>query len=348
MSFTEAKREAIKKYMLDKIREDDKEFVAKVSENFEISATSVKRYIADCLNQEIICRDDEKACGYCLRTLKKEWELCNEGMLEEDDFYFDEILPFLKDTSKNAQDIWYYAFTEMMNNAIEHSEGNKIKCRICQDYLYTEISIKDNGVGIYKNICAYMKEKYGVSLNVRQAAAELYKGKLTTRPESHSGEGIFFTSKFLVSMAIWSEGTVYTYRCNEEDQFINTHLLAYLTGLSEMGTMVVMKLENDTKRMAREVLDMFAPLEEGFVKTLIPMKEMCPLGDPIARSQARRILRRLEEFEEIIFDFAGIEFMGQGFADEVFRVFQNRNPEIVLTAVNANETVLGMIKHVKR
>ena len=37
-----------------------------------------------------------------------------------------------------------------------------------------------------------------------------------------------------------------------------------------------------------------------------------PLGNPRARSQARRILRRLDEFEEIIFDFQGIDFMGRG------------------------------------
>lgn len=194
MSFTEAKREAIKKYMLDKIREDDKEFVTKVSENFEISATSVKRYIADCLKQEIICKEGEKACGYRLLTVEKEWELSNKGTLEEDDFYFNEILPFLKCVSKNAQDIWYYAFTEMMNNAIEHSNGDKIWCRIHQDELYTEISIKDNGVGIFKNISAYVKEKQGINLSVSQAMAELYKGKLTTRPDSHSGEGILHLS----------------------------------------------------------------------------------------------------------------------------------------------------------
>ena len=40
--------------------------------------------------------------------------------------------------------------------------------------------------------------------------------------------------------------------------------------------------------------------------------------------------------------------MGQGFADEVFRVFQNQHPDIMLNVINANETVLGMIRHVKR
>ena len=38
----------------------------------------------------------------------------------------------------------------------------------------------------------------------------------------------------------------------------------------------------------------------------------------------------------------------QGFADEVFRVFQNAYPDIKLTVINANASVEGMIRHVKR
>lgn len=40
--------------------------------------------------------------------------------------------------------------------------------------------------------------------------------------------------------------------------------------------------------------------------------------------------------------------MGQGFADEVFRVFQNRYPDIDMKAVNANADVQGMIRHVRQ
>ena len=93
---------------------------------------------------------------------------------------------------------------------------------------------------------------------------------------------------------------------------------------------------------------MFAPVDEGFVKTRIPIAEVCPYAEPIARSQARRILQRLEQFKKIEFDFDGVEFMGQGFADEIFRVFQASHPEIQLIPIHANRTVLGMIKHVKR
>lgn len=112
--------------------------------------------------------------------------------------------------------------------------------------------------------------------------------------------------------------------------------------------MAVMKLENHTTRTSVEVFETFAPMGDGFTKTLLPMKELCAFGDPVARSQARRLVRRLEEFEEVILDFQGIEFMGQGFADELFRVFQNKNPKIKLTVINGNRAVLGMIEHVKK
>ena len=300
-----------------------------------------------CINLDTVT-DAERKTGLLLATVSEQWNMVNAGMLEEDELYWTHISPFLGELSGNVQDIWYYAFTEIMNNAIDHSGGDQIRFGIQKDALYTEISITDNGVGIFRNIQDYFRKKSGISLNSEQAAMELYKGRMTTDPARHSGEGIFFVSKMLSEFAVWSDNTVYSYRCDDRDRFVQSHLISYYTKMEGIGTMAVMKLENDSKRTSREVFDTFAPLEEGFVKTLIPMKEMCPLGDPVARSQARRILRRLDEFREIIFDFRDIDFMGQGFADEVFRVFQNQHPDIMLNVINANETVLGMIRHVKR
>ena len=348
MSFTEEKRKAIRAYMLDKIRCDDSEFIKKTAENFGISETSVRRYIKECLEKEIIREDSKARTGYQLVTVSSRWQMKNDGTLEEDALFWEKIMPFLTELPRNVQDIWYYAFTEIMNNAIDHSAGEQITFAIQKDALYTEISIADDGIGIFRNIQKYACEKYGVEIDREQAALELYKGRLTTDPDRHSGEGIFFVSKMLSEFAVWSENTVYSYRCGDRDRFVRSHLISYYTQLEGIGTMAVMKLENESKRTSREVFDEFAPLEEGFVRTLIPMKDMCPLGDPVARSQARRILRRLDEFREIIFDFRGIGFMGQGFADEVFRVFQNMHPDIKLTVINANASVLGMIRHVKR
>ena len=88
-----------------------------------------------------------------------------------------------------------------MNNAIEHSKGSRITYTIQKDILYTEISVADNGIGVFRNIQHYLKEKSGVTLDTAQAALELYKGRMTTDPVRHSGEGIFFSSKMLAEFA---------------------------------------------------------------------------------------------------------------------------------------------------
>ncbi len=348
MSFTEEKREIIKRYILNKIRVEDREFITKAMENFDISVTTVKRYLKSCVEDHILEPSEKTVTGYRLVKSENSWDLKNDGTLEEDKLYVNLIVPYIRDLSKNVQDIWYYTFTEIMNNAIEHSKSGQIRCKMKQDHLYTEISITDDGIGIFKNIRNYAKESLGIEMDTMQVMEELYKGKFTTNREAHSGEGIFFTSKMLTSFAIYSEDAIYSYRCDDKDQFVKSHLISYYTSLRRIGTMAVMKLENHTTRTSVEVFETFAPMGDGFTKTLLPMKELCAFGDPVARSQARRLVRRLEEFEEVILDFQGIEFMGQGFADELFRVFQNKNPKIKLTVINGNRAVLGMIEHVKK
>lgn len=348
MSFQEEKRESIKRYMLEKIRQGDEAFIQKTMENFQISITTVKRYLRECLENEILCEDSENKTGYKLKTTSHMFFYQSENYSDEDEIYYQDIRPLVEDTSKEAKSIWYYAFTEMMNNAIEHSMWKNIHCVVKKDYLYTEISIIDDGIGIYKSVKDYLQQKLMKEVSCQDALTELYKGKMTTKPGEHSGEGIFFTSKVLNEFAIWSDNTIYSQGCYDKEQFVQSHLLSYYNKINHIGTMVVMKLENQTVRTIKEVFDMFAPIEEGFVKTRIPLAEVCPYAEPVARSQARRILYRLEEFKQVEFDFEGVEFMGQGFADEVFRVFQNKYPETELLALNANRTVLGMIKHVQR
>ena len=82
--------------------------------------------------------------------------------------------------------------------------------------------------------------------------------------------------------------------------------------------------------------------------TRIPVKEACITGEPVARSQARRICHRLDEFREVILDFANVELMGQGFADELFRVYAAAHPEVLLRPVNMRAQVERMVGHVGR
>ena len=70
------------------------------------------------------------------------------------------------------------------------------------------------------------------------------------------------------------------------------------------------------------------------VKTII-LKDVLPFVDP----------KDAEGYKELVIDFRGIEFMGRGFADEVFRVFQEEHPEIKITPLHASTSMLAMIRH---
>ena len=148
--------------------------------------------------------------------------------------------------------------------------------------------------------------------------------------------------------AIWSDDAVYVQGVLEQTKFVQDHLIAYYTRLKHIGTAVMMKLENRTKRVLKEVFNMYSTIDEGFVKTRIPIKEVCREGEPISRSQARKLLYRLENFKLVELDFWEVDFMGQGFADEVFRVFKTRYPDIEIHPINACPDILRMIKHVQR
>ena len=49
----------------------------------------------------------------------------------------------------------------------------------------------------------------------------------------------------------------------------------------------------------------------------------------VSRSEAKRLLAELDKFSEITFDYKGVEKVGQGFVDEIYRVWQNQNSDIV-------------------
>jgi hypothetical protein len=79
----------------------------------------------------------------------------------------------------------------------------------------------------------------------------------------------------------------------------------------------------------------------------IMMRDEQPVGDVLmARSQARRLMARLERFTTVLLDFTGVATIGQAFADEVFRVFSPAHPEITVVAINAQGEVAQMIRRV--
>lgn len=342
MSFNDTKRREIRQYLLRKIDEDERALIMKVKDAFGISHTSVRRYIKLECDEGHIVHSDKNACGYALRSEKKTFSYDIKGIEEaEDGIIYRDLLPMLPD-NKYSQRIWRYVLPEIFNNAIEHSQGSKISVKAELNALYSEITVSDDGIGIFRNITEAMKSYGFINPGYEDAVVELYKGKFTSCPERHTGEGLFFSMRLLDRIAIVSDGVIARSGYEEDLSFIKSHLLAYALKLAEKGTVVVMRLDNETLRDPEEVFNTYADVDEGFYRTRIPVLEACLDRDPVARSQARRIYARLESFKEVVFDFERTEFMGQGFSDELFRVFQNKHPDIKLIPINMNSEIQRM------
>jgi hypothetical protein len=137
-----------------------------------------------------------------------------------------------------------------------------------------------NGGGIFKKIQNALN-----LLDERHALLELSKGKLTTDPKRHTGEGIFFTSRMFDSYDIVSGEVYFSHEFGKPEDWIFER-----DKLSD-GTAVWMKLHNHTARKIKKIFDQFTSGEDyGFNKTVVPVK-LAQYGNDklISRSQAKRL-----------------------------------------------------------
>ncbi|MCF7846171.1 MAG: DUF4325 domain-containing protein [Candidatus Peribacteraceae bacterium] len=250
-------------------------------------------------------------------------------------------LPLLRKLPDNIHSIFTYAFSEMLNNAIEHSQSKTIKVEVLIENQELFFSIADSGIGVFRNIQQKRKLE-----NELAAIQDLLKGKTTTMPKSHSGEGIFFTSKVASLFILNSFGYKLHINNKVDDIFVSK------TNRLNKGTLVTFRLSGKSKLHLNDVFKKYTNLSNkgdfGFDKTEIQVKLYTISGVHISRSQARRVLAGLEKFKVVLFDFDKVPMVGQAFADEIFRVFHEKNPQIRLETTNMNEAVEFMVKRAKR
>lgn len=341
MSFTKEKQSNIKKYILEKIDSAATDIPKKTADAFGISLNTVYRYIRELENQQIIIKNGR---SLTLKEISNVFVLLRDkGELVEEDLIYDKLIKkyidFLPD---NVRQIWQYSFMEMMNNAIDHSEADCVVLRIVQNYMSTKIVILDNGIGIFKKIKEYYNYK-----TLDDAVNELFKGKLTTDKRNHSGEGIFFTSRALDLFAAISDGKIFTHDKYFEILQNLEDTEALKNWKDNKGTIILMGLSNHSNKVLKEVFNMFSDADGGFTRTHVPIKNIYDTY-PVSRSQAKRLCHRFDNFQEVELDFDGITEIGQGFAHEIFVVFQNNHKNVKLIPINVSKDVLKMINHVKQ
>jgi hypothetical protein len=334
-----ARGEDIRRFILEHVEKHPHDVTRLTADHFKITRQAVLKHLKRLAYEKSLTTTGERRQKTYKLAPLLEWQQTFkiEPGLEEYVQWEKDVAPVLQPLPENVIDIWHYGFTEMLNNAKDHSDGTLIFVRISKTAINTSMMIADNGVGIFKKI----QQAFGLP-DQRYAILELSKGKLTTDPARHTGEGIFFSSRMFDHFSIGSDETWYGHKFGSESDWI--------MNWSSGGTAVFMELCNHTARTTQKIFDQYASGDGdfGFTKTVVPV-ELAQYGNDklISRSQAKRVVSRLELFRTIIFDFTGVPTIGQAFADEIFRVFANEHPQVELLPIHANSEVKRMIERVK-
>ncbi|MDB5388075.1 MAG: histidine kinase [Planctomycetaceae bacterium] len=330
----------IRQFILESVADHDSDLAAHVASTLGISRQAVNKHLKSLVEDNQLVADGKtRSRRYSLKpTHEAHLVLLNDGTLQEDVPWTEQLRPLLNDLPRNVFEILQYGLTEMLNNAIDHSESRDISIAMLRTALAVQLQVMDSGIGIFRKI------KNAMNLESElQAICELSKGKLTTDPTRHSGEGIFFTSRMFDEFRILSGSLFFSH-----SQPNNDWLMECSTTSSIKGTSVNMILSVTSTREFKTVFDQFASPENDFKfsRTHVPVKLVQYGSDAlVSRSQAKRLLKRFDMFEEVWLDFAGISMIGQGFADEVFRVYAKEHPHIKFVPINASPQVAGMISH---
>ena len=235
----------------------------------------------------------------------------------------------------NVEAILHYAFTEMLNNAIDHSMSDRCTIEFSLNAAKATFTVRDAGIGVFHSIA----DKFDLP-DEQTAMIELIKGKTTTMPEAHSGEGLFFVSRSADRFVLKSHRLQIEWDRDRDDVFVSDPRFT-------KGTSVHFEIRRDSRTRLEDVFTEYAPEEYDFEfqKTRVLVKLL--RRNYVSRSEAKRLLHNLDKFSEIELDMQGVTNVGQGFADQIFRVFTSAYPDILIRAINTSKSVDAMIRHVR-
>ena len=263
MSFTKEKKQQINQAIVEKVFLNSLN-IKQIAQELNISRQTISKYKAQLIKDKILKVNSNNELEPVYKSITQKYKN-TDLKCKEDSIWVSTFSPFISDTTDKCKSSLSYVFCEMLNNAIEHSNGSLIEIELLYNPYLIGVYIKDNGIGIFKKI--------QTTLNLpekRYALLELAKGKFTSAPEEHSGEGIFFSSKMANYFAIISDELTFTNSATADDK----SMLFEEDENIEKGTLVYFVFLPYSVINKSEIFEKYTqyPDDFGFTKTLVPVK----------------------------------------------------------------------------
>ena len=313
-----------------------------VQEKHSLSRQAVTKRLNKLVYLGVIDRSGERrGTKYRLRSdpTKLTWQLSHHKLQEQgEDRVYDELIsPVIIHLADNVQQIVKHIVTEMLNNVIDHSQAQQVCIYLQHKQESLEISIKDDGIGVFASI------HKGFQLeNLSEAIGELLKGKRTTDPENHAGEGLFFSMRLADVFSIFANQIEFIFDAVRDDWTVKS-------GKEDPGTQIVFRIGSESKRSIKAVFEEYTDEDFEFSKNrpFFVKPYLLELKTPmLSRSEAKRFIAGAENAQLIVIDFKSVDAIGQGFADEIFRVWAGKNPKVHIQFRNSNDFIDLMIARV--
>ena len=316
-------------------RKHPADLTTQVAQRLDVSRRTAQRRIAQLVDTQWLLREGSaRHPTYrpgAFRQVVRRYPL--QGLCED--------LPWQRDFSPNfdlpvlALRLAQHSFTELLNNAIDHSGGTRVTVSMRQTPLQVQLLISDDGCGMFKRI----DEAFQID-DPHLAMLALSKGRLTSHPERHTGRGLFFTARVADVVDLHANASAFQHRRWEPHQWHASR------ALQRQGTSVYVGISLHTRQSLDDAFRAYSGdgLSLGFERTVVPLRLMAgELHTLASRAQARRVGAGLERFRRAEIDFTGIAEVGHGFADELFRVYQNAHPELQLVPLHMSPPVRELV-----
>ena len=244
MGLTKLKRELLKSYIIKNVEQNPRNIAKLAAEKFNVTKQAVNRHMRQLKAKNIIISEGSgSAIIYKLKRTDHFFNLKISSDLDEDMVWREKVHPSLPTLKENVAHICNYGFTEMLNNVIEHSESKNADVHVQYDALRIRFWIIDSGVGIFNKIQKVLELE-----DPRYAILELAKGKVTTDPSGHTGEGIFFTSRMFNKFVIFSENLYFSGH-KDSDWLLEDNKKV------RRGTIVCMEISKDSSLKTKDIFD---------------------------------------------------------------------------------------------